>query len=239
MEGDRGPSSCVGHVGGICFCIDMRGKAAWRKLHLILAVFIQRLPPVKFSETCSLDDPCFYPPGDESSDSSDSSSSSSSSEDDAARIAAPPASLASFEDLWGLMKLVYKETLDWSGALPSQGVAGGSAHLLAGFAIADSSPLARDGGRYEAGDASEAWKRYSSGLGQAASDAAAGSGGGVSLRRRPYPGARPLLRFKQSFVLGPTAATAATSSATPGLGPGGSSSGGAVAAGSLDADPSR
>ena len=114
--------------------------------------------------------------------------------------------------------------------------------LAAGFNMMDSSPnlsakaKAQRALRSSVSRESSAWAKYSSELQEQEADDP-DSGSNFFASPPPNPGARPLLRFRQSFMLAPTASTAATSSATPGLGPAPGSDG--ITAGSLDADVSN
>lgn len=166
------------------------------------------------------------PKGTESSSSSssdESSGSGSSSDSGSDEAREPPPGLASFEDLWGLMREVYDSTLQSGGEHhPSEK---DDLHRLAGFALAASSPLSAESPAPSVGPASEAWQKYTTAQQQ---DSPLDD---VALNPRPYAGARPLIRFKQTFVLGPTASSASTSAASPNLkGPNG-------APGSLDTHP--
>ena len=163
-------------------------------------------------------------PGSDSEGSSDGSSDGSSgseSSDDEGRKGA--GSISSFEDLWALMRQVHEATLMGSR---TEGRSDEAVYRLAGFSPAAeaaassegapaAAPTRRPGGAIN--NASEAWQDYSRGLGAAAA-AGGTSSGSVSANPRPYAGARPLLRFRQTFMLGPTASTASTSAVTPGLG---------------------
>jgi len=151
---------------------------------------------------------------DGSSDSSSSSSSSDDSSDDA-DAPKPPPGLASFEQLWGLMLKVYRASTELEGRdhrapLQDNGAAV-PLYRLAGFSVAASSPLSAD-----PGPGSEAWRQYVHHKASAATSQH--DNDGASVHPRPYPGARPLIRFKQTFVLGPTASSASTSAASPNLG---------------------
>ncbi|KAG1671534.1 hypothetical protein FOA52_011254 [Chlamydomonas sp. UWO 241] len=179
---------------------------------------------------------------------------------DASSGHAPPQGLASFDDLWGLMLRVRDATLVSAGATgavssTSYGLAGfspatsaarggggggaaaaalavsGSIGASAGVAVAAAPAPA--GGHAGVSNDDPAWLAYVEGQ-----DASAPAPGTASTAAQsasappPYPGASPLLRFTQAFVLGPSASTSATSAATPAalLGP-------ANAAGSLDDSP--
>ncbi len=132
-----------------------------------------------------------------SSSSSDGSSSSSSSESEGegkADIDADAAPVSSFEDLWAIMKKVHEATVS-SAALSATGEP--HAERVGGFRWAAGAKESKGGVM----NGASAWEQYSAALSDrqhAAVEATALGALGV----KPYEDARPILRFKQTFVLG-------------------------------------
>eukprot|EP00955_Chlamydomonas_euryale_P068073 360016-Chlamydomonas_euryale.AAC.1 len=146
--------------------------------------------------------------------------------------AGQPNGVTSFEDLWQLMLHVHAATAAAGGpgpaAAPTASAAAGFSPAVAaaadawGASVGAVPPTAAAASSVS--NTSDAWRSYVRGRGLGAVGAAAACG------TPPYAGARPVLRFTQALVLGPSSSTGATSAATHGLPP-------AHAQGSLDDAP--